>query len=562
MDRVYDSLISKRIASLFPAIFVLSLYLFFSLYFSASFSGPYITDEFVFIEWTRDFLAGNPNVHHTVGYTAYLSTISLLITPNPTVFRLATFALSIGTIIMIASISQSLLKTNTADSFIPGWTENENQFVVLCTLLFATAPMAIQTSVLIDMENAAAFGTITFFAWFMRSFEEQSISQLNRFIGTSVILLSLMWTKLGMIPAIFGASVAYLFIQGKHRQLLEMIIATGVAVTLFIITWFAFTNFYDVSFLEPFLNNIRKSNFNPNHLFANLVPKRRAVLAQVKWLTPPLLLLGFAAVIPRSTTQLRKQIQNMGVSVLFALFIGITFYQYSVFGKVPYGFPKYVGRTMPILAVLSGITIAKMMTPVTSGREVIRLTFLISLLGVIIYVLPDGIRTPEIQYGLAGVAIISVGLMIPSWVFKIRPSPWLNCENVIKILFVIVLALNLGTVATQATAEYNTGYHYGNTGFVETAEYVQTNYDTSEQTIATFLDMGYATRPDQDEWRWYWREQKTYVQLRSNPQPVEREKPELVVIRDHRTTVIQWLKTSDEYDHEVSYGDWLIFQHK
>lgn len=466
------------------------------------FGGLMAGDEHVFVQWVSKWLAGNPVANHPPGYTAYLSVPGRFVGVDAVVFRVAGAVLVLAAVPVVAVTVSLVAETSLGRSFKPGWRETPWALPALAVVTFAVSPGATSTAPLVDMESAYVLLTASFFAWFVWAVELERAGRTAALVGSSVLVAALFWVKLGIIPPLFAATTLYLLVSRRLRRLTENTVAFLLGGGVFYGTWVAFARLADISPGRIF-------GTDAGHVSGGLsvidlvgpVFYLKSVLwvlyKEALWLWPPLVVLaGLWFVVP--LLRERFSLDDPNPLVLFGLFTVLVIGEYAVVRKVPYGFPKYVMRLTPVLAVVFACTVARLTPfprtfrggvsrPASLGVAVAALfgvsvasPFLLGdpyLIGfqpgraldipTLLNSVRDVVWFVAVGGGLTAVAVLAG---------RVTDSAFSSGQVVALALLFTTLGPMAGVSTVQAGADYDVNYFYGESQMEDVIDYVETTY--------------------------------------------------------------------------------------
>jgi hypothetical protein len=528
---------------------------------------PMIGDEFVFLQWVEAARASTPIVNHPPGFTYYLLVIGVLLSVSATSFRIGTLLLALLTVILLYVLAKLVIDSDVGDEFRPGWRRDSRQFPFFVVTVFVVAPAFTTVSTLIDMEIGFVFLTTLYFVWFLWAFEADTANARAKTVGTGLLVAALLWVKLGVLPSIAVSSILYLLIASRPRDAVYCFggVLTGIAG--FLLTWVTFSVYHDVSVTWIFLNDASMVSRNFNFLpFAYLQSIIWVGYKELLWLSPPLLLLSALSLGIERLSE-RWTFVRRDFRLLFVLFASLTVLQYALIRKQPYGFPKYVIRSLPLLAVLGSITISRTL-PAPIRRPRLWATFGTITLGVaatVHFALPDPflwvyqtahlpstavVTTNFWNVMMYAAVILPVALLVRGAIYQFDLSNTSRRQIAVSILLIFVLGTNLGITVTQATADYSTHYFYGDEGAESAVEHVRTNVDPAEDVlVAAPFDLRPSLDPEY---------QTTKVGFMSDHS--WKNADVLVVRRYHPDN--DYLRTQSEFELVERFGDFYVYHRR
>lgn len=453
--------ISSRIHKLvIPLVIftIFSIYLAFAL---PSFNRPFVADDTTFAQEAER----PPNLDalwHPPLYCDILRALTngfKLTRENLRLFGIFCFAVNL---VFIYFLSQEISKN---------WKSG-----LLACLLFATHPMAIQGSLILDIDNTilAVLSTVFVF-YFVRTYtEELSIHDL--FMGG--LFFVFLWAKFA-VPLIFISSVFLFYVLKKDfgAGIRKTLLIGGLGTSVFIVVWLLYAKAYSLPYLGVFERSL---DVLGEGLSGSSLPVLRELPLRIVrvalWLCPYLVLIWFLMV----SLRIRNYFQNksLEMSDFCLLYISLIFIVHIFIGGTSFGFAKYHYPVLPILSVLISDFFFKL--DVRPNRKtfifcgiigLFFLPFVIFGVGDLIYSINYTLRqivifTPEelpsflgnftMRLGLYFLLLI-VGFLVIPIIYKKRN--WLKA--VVTLTLILAFLGNLSLDVMQKRADYFTTYCYG-----------------------------------------------------------------------------------------------------
>lgn len=403
------------------------------------------------------------------------------------VVRGLTFVATLATLPLLVALAGALTDLD-AVRLREGW--KVWQFAGLALLLYVLSPLVIQNGTLVDIDGSLLpLAVVGFVLYVIRTFERPGPVPRSRYVGLAVLFAAVSWVKFGPLPVLVVSLGGYLLLRGDYRNLVPAIGSLFAGFGLFSVTWRGVASLLDLPFWKPYDHNFGMLLSGGGG--RDIALATRAMLsgwtgyASLLWLSPFLVLLACGALLvgaPRrpSVAWLRDRAPLAFVGAVGAL----TYAQYTVLAKLPYGFPKYMGIVTPLFAVLAAVCVASVLpSPLERPRLWGANAGAAAVVAVVTVLAPDpfyvsfneGIRS-VLARTLATVTAYVGGFALVSGVATVSTER-LDRSSLAAIgLVVLLLGTNGGLILTQATAGYSTHYNYGQTGSEETLAYVEGAY--------------------------------------------------------------------------------------
>ncbi|MFA6419201.1 MAG: glycosyltransferase family 39 protein [archaeon] len=453
----------KRLFERNAFVFVFIILLISSLFFALlQISKPFTADEYWYLDTAKfvalgqkpmtDFCANLPPILFEGHPTTYINYLAFFLSIAPEKFlRLSGIIIFIATLIVLFFAFRSLF--------------GDNKLALAGTALYAFNPLAIQGSLLLDIDNTILALAIAIFSLvYLYKFKSKKIKYLFLAIAIALILLS----KLTVFFIILGGAFLY-FIIWKRKEFKSFVLAAFAGVGIFAIVWFVISLISGISFYSPIeyiLANIFSRNATLT-IYDRIVTIFYSGLKQnLLWITLPLCLL-FLSQIKEKTTR------------LFFVISIIALAQYLFSIPSAYRFPKYMAAFLPMIALV--------------GFYFLRnFKFKIKIASIGLFVLPSIVyavflRDP-IQHArdLIGAVYIVVVNCIPLF-------PIIVSKHKKEILIFLYLGVCLYTNIFQLTTTSATLYDYGETGLQGTLEYIQQNVPQGSNIFTQGKEVAYYT---------------------------------------------------------------------
>jgi hypothetical protein len=420
---------------------------------------PILADEWDFYRSMVNWQQSRALIPHPQGYIHVAQ------------FFLTLFGVSIHTARftgMVCAVINLWLMPLLIDAF---WRNHpqRTRFIAIAVAFLSFNPLTTQNAMLLDIDNTLLTPTLLMFVGIWATLQDRS-ARIR--ITLLVTLLTLaFWVKLPTPPLLLGALGFYHLLQRAWQRALELLVIGLVSFSLFLITFFSYSQLtgYLWAYFAPTFG--RSSNFfNLQELIARL-PQGYGIF--MLWLSLPLTLILLIGLAQSARRLLRRQGQLFDALNLYIVVV-CGFYLTVI---VPtWGYPRYEAPIIPIVALVT----AAMLTPLTT--QLSRSTFQI-LLGVGVSVclafwlfFPDPLYAiyestfagstfdvvRRLRVGLTTLTILGlpfIGIMVSGWFWAHRQR--LPIYNVsLALLGALALASLLSLSVTLINATYSTRYRY------------------------------------------------------------------------------------------------------
>jgi len=535
------------------------------------FADPYVQDEGFFIENIRFFTTnGYLKGAHPPAYTLYLLLISNgFDSMSPIILRASTFLFTCLTVVVVYVTCKLIaIEIHMVDD------NSAIKISALAVFLFFMSPIAVQTGVLIDMENLFVFLIALIFFWFVAAYELYEVSPVTKYGITGLLVCAISWNKFGPLPAITGAFVGYFLLRHQIREALRFCAATAGGFLLFLLSWGLLAITTETSFVTPFATDSRFINDVATLPLSIIVGRGVEVfLFELLWISPFIVGLALLAVtsvirqvnIPPYQSHI-SVIHSKAILLPFVLFSLLTVIEYTVLLKGDtYAFSKYVARTIPVLVVPAAFAVAPYITG--KYRKLQRYLILSSIavsacMFIIIAIVGDpfvGMKGDVIERYLMYIVVTSIGF-VATWLTLYYADIDFSRRSLLTLTLVVTLVgANFALVTTQATSSHQTRYYYGTEGTTEALTYADEQLDCNPgarigapRGLSNHLAVvsGYE-----------WQEQ---VFTTSSVEDLRRQNVSVVIVRttaDHFNTP-ERVSSLSEYTKAAQFNHYYVFRQK
>lgn len=387
---------------------------------------------------------------------------------------------------LIARILASEKKT----SWAPFW----------ATLFYLISPLAVQGSVLVDIDTTILTVCSTFFLYYL-------ISTMQKPSAYQGVALSVLWGGCLIVKVttslLLGPLAALVHLQRGDWKRRGIFLLELFSIALLI--YLAFTFIYSYSRgldpLSPILHKSARivsglSSEDSNILLSWIKRSLRLIL----WVSPFALLLYLVAV-----SQIWRSFLNNKVidgPVLLALYTLTILVVYIAVKGSGYGFPRYHLPMLPAMCVLIGLQVGRLR--LTRGQILLALVLLVLQLAYYFQLNTDFFyaaytfheRTvlavepmPDAAVGLAKTGLAYLlpffGAVVVFYLLRLRGT-----APVMLAAVVVFVPLSLSQIFIQKDTPYATNYMYGESGIREAAVFMK-DAVKSDQRIVCPTDLAY-----------------------------------------------------------------------
>ena len=387
---------------------------------------------------------------------------------------------------LIARILASEKKT----SWAPFW----------ATLFYLISPLAVQGSVLVDIDTTILTVCSTFFLYYL-------ISTMQKPSAYQGVALSVLWGGCLIVKVttslLLGPLAALVHLQRGDwkRRCIFLLELFSIALLIYLAFTFIYSYSRGLDPLSPILHKSARivsglSSEDSNILLSWIKRSLRLIL----WVSPFALLLYLVAV-----SQIWRSFLNNKVidgPVLLALYTLTILVVYIAVKGSGYGFPRYHLPMLPAMCVLIGLQVGRLR--LTRGQILLALVLLVLQLAYYFQLNTDFFyaaytfheRTvlavepmPDAAVGLAktGLAYLLPFFGAVVVFYLLRPR---GTAPVMLAAVVVFVPLSLSQIFIQKDTPYATNYMYGESGIREAAVFMK-DAVKSDQRIVCPTDLAY-----------------------------------------------------------------------
>jgi len=227
---------------------------------------------------------------------------------------------------------------------------------VLAVAVYALNPLAIQSAMILDIDNTVLMVLLTALAWL--AIRLPGSWGLTTIVGIALLYAVSIWAKM-TTPLIFGVALAFtrLFQAVGWRGALQTMIAVTLGWAIFALSWVAIMTATGMPLtytLDVVRNEAVDSGISSGHRLVSLQGFIFGVAPAILWLGPFFCLLFVTAGLPRLWSLLRGK--GLEASDLLVV-LGAAIYLAYIF-KLAGSLPKYHAAMLPLWAAAAGALVA------------------------------------------------------------------------------------------------------------------------------------------------------------------------------------------------------------
>jgi len=373
---------------------------------------------------------------------------------------------------------------------------------VLAVALYALNPLAIQASMILDIDNTVLMVLLTALAWLAirlpGSWDAKTI------VGIAVLYAVSIWAKT-TTPLILGVALVFTrFFQGVGwRGALQALAVVALGWAIFAVSWVTVMTLAGMPLtytLDVVRNEAIESGVSSGHRLVSLQAFTMGVAPAILWLGPFFCLLFVAAGLPRLWSLLRGK--GLDAGDLLVVF-GAAIYLVYIF-KLAGNLPKYHAAMLPLWASAAGALVAG-----TAGRPTLS-QYAVALVGGGLLLSWYWERMAE-SWGIRWEESLNVDLIVVPLLIGLGIAALWAALGRRNLLGAIPVALFLVTVAWSLTLDLaqsartgSTTYYYDRHGQKEAAAAVEALLQPGELYVAS-KDVAWYTHNlnyvDQESWQ-------------------------------------------------------------
>ena len=430
---------------------------------------------------------------------------------------------------------------------------------VLAVALYALNPLAIQASMILDIDNTVLMLLIAAVVWL--AVRLPGSWSLSTIVGVACVYAVAIWAK-STSPLILAVALVFtrFFQAAGWRGALQALAAIALGWTIFAVTWLGLSAALGMPTdytIQVFKNEAIESGVSSADRLVSLQAFTMGVAPAILWLGPFFCLLFVAAGLPRLWSLLRGK--GLDASDLLVV-LGAAIYLAYIF-KLAGNLPKYHSAMLPLWAAAAGALVAA-----TAGRPTLA-QYGVALVGGALLLAWYWERM-AVSWGILWEASLNVDLIIVPLVIGLGIAAlWavLGRRNLLGAIPVALFLLTVSWSLTLDLAQYgrtgSTTYYYDRHGQKEAAAAVEALLRPGELYVASKEVAWYTSNHnyvDQESWQhvtwdlnggWY---DDTYLGM-----------PIRVLVLEIGEESLRWaydgllLRRGYRYAHE--YGNFVVY---
>ena len=227
---------------------------------------------------------------------------------------------------------------------------------VLTVALYALNPLAIQASMILDIDNTVLMVLLTALVWL--AIRLPGSWNLATIVGLALLYAVSIWAKM-TTPLALGVALAFtrLFQDVGWRGALQALAVVGLGWAIFGLTWAGIMTATGMPLtytLDVVRNEAIESGVSSGHRLLSLQAFAMGVAPAILWIGPFFCLLFVAAGLPRLWSLLRGKGLEAGDLLVV---LGAAIYLAYIF-KLAGNLPKYHAAMLPLWAAAAGALVA------------------------------------------------------------------------------------------------------------------------------------------------------------------------------------------------------------
>ncbi|KKT25431.1 glycosyltransferase family 39 protein [Candidatus Pacearchaeota archaeon] len=476
-----------------------------AVFFILSANQPFQGDEVVFPECAKQVIeTGKPIINHSIYrpnfeclwhpplYIYLLSANISIFGDNNYSIRAVQGFFSLLSIILVFFITKNIFKEK----------DFKDEASLLAAFLYALSPLLIQGSIVTDIDGGLLnFVTLLFLFFFVRN---------SSFYVLVPSLLLVFWSKFSSPVILFVGIMAYYIVNKEWKKSAKIISLFVITAILFMITFWIYSSSFDLDFFGPTGNVFSKERVSSNRFTYLGFVKSAWALKSFSYFVIPFFVLLFLLLSFYfykdliSKKDWDKTERKLLIFNLISL-SGIAMFTYL--GASAWGFPKHFHAALaPMFIFTVGALFLKkkeILTFFENKRNIILIAILFVILAFYVLIFITDPLMPEFDatakaadLGYAIVSILKtftlyvlIPLIIASIVFYFVKG-YSKTDKILILLLLLVIFFSIYINILHASTSHSSYYRYGDTGVLETVNYIKQNNIDSRQ-VATYGNIGY-----------------------------------------------------------------------
>ncbi len=347
---------------------------------------------------------------------------------------------------------------------------------LLASFIYATHPMVIQGSLILDIDNSILTPLLTLFILSFLKVRDNLTRKRCFLLG--LLFFTCLWSKLSTPLVLILSLFLFYFLKGRIREgLVKSLLITAVGIGLFCIVWVSYAYLHHLPPLFLVARIAHPIQRGLGSIFSSLLPEliKRTIRISL-WISPFLLFLGLGALAMRLKERSRERITWPTDFCL--LYVLIIFFGYILVSGTIWSFPKY---HYPLLAVLVlvvaeiiyrlNLKIDRKSLILYAGLTLFFILYNVTVVGDLLYLFNYNLRNflilaPEKLPGavrdfLWHLLFYFVPIPLAILAIKVSHRNYRPLKAVILSLFIVLISANISLNILQAKGGYSTTYCYG-----------------------------------------------------------------------------------------------------
>jgi len=381
---------------------------------------------------------------------------------------------------------------------------------VLAVALLVLNPLAIQATMVLDIDNTVLMVLIAVTVWAVMRLPDRWSGRV--IIGLALLFALDLWAKM-TTPLALGAAIVFVrLFQGRGwgtgwRGAVQALAVCALGIVVFVVTWLVVSRALGLPIdytLDVVAGEAAESSASSRDRLVSLAAFVSGVAPAILWIGPFFCLLFVASGLPA----LVRLIAGRGLRVSDLLVVlGSAIYLAYVF-KLAGNFPKYHAAMLPLWSAAAGALVARV-----SGRSSLLQWAVVLAAGaaLTVWLLPQMAENWDIQFEsdlnqnlIVAPALVSIGVATLWTAMGGRAVRAALIGAVPVALLVATLSWNVALDLSQRDRMGSTTYYYGRYGQRATAEALDAILRPEETYVAS-KDVAWYTHHqnyvDQESWQ-------------------------------------------------------------
>ncbi len=420
-----------------------------------------------------------PCLQHPPTYV-YLVALSIMIFgENVYSFRLVSAIFNLLTIILVYFTTKEIFTKN----------KNKEKIALIASFLYALNPLAIQSSIVIDIDGGLLNFLIIFLIYFF-------VKKRNSY-WIILPLFLVFWSKETGSVLLFASFFIFYAVQKDWKNLFKIITIFFISGILFLVSFWIYTAYLNLDFTMPFKHNFNLKNTASRSLYLTFVRSAWA-FKTFFYFTAPFFIMLFLITSTKFYYNIwkKRKIDNDEKNLLFLnIFSFVTIILFTYLGANGWGFPKYYIAALPAMSIFIAGFLLKGYDFKIKTEDLVR--FVLLLITMIFYfvlffgdpLIPEFDATAQnADFRIAAILILKSFILYVIIPFFI--ALFFSRKNaIISLIFLIIIFYSYINIL-HAGVNYSTYYNYGDNGLEKVIEFFKDNNIEPNQ-ILSYPNLGY-----------------------------------------------------------------------